>query len=259
MSPSNKPNPWERYRFVVGFGVLLAFWIIVVDIGQWVSPLLVPPLGSVLERLGQLVLSGELAQNTLATLGRWVQGFTLGVVAGTLAGLVLGVFPRVYAFAEGVIEFFRAMPVTAIFPLFLLMFGIGDESKIAMAFLPTFLLMLINASYGVLHASPERRRAMRIFGATRWQIFRHVVFFEALPQIFIGLRLALSLSLVVAVVAEMFIGTDTGLGQRIYDSYLTNSVTTLYALLLVLGGLGYALNKISMAIEHRVVDWAGKA
>lgn len=248
----------EKYSFIWGLAALMLIWVLVADVGETVSGLLLPPLHSVLERLWQMATEGGLWQDTAATLWRWVQGFVLGAFFGTLAGLILGVFPRAYKTLEGVIEFFRAMPVTAIFPLFLLVFGIGDASKVAMAFLPTFLLMLINSSYGVLHAGPERRRAVQVFGATRWQTFRYVVIFEALPQIFIGLRLALSLSLVVAVVSEMFIGTDFGLGQRIYDSYLTNAVTTLYALLLVLGGIGYALNKASMAVERHVVDWAGR-
>jgi NitT/TauT family transport system permease protein len=209
-------------------------------------------------RLKELVLSGSLLADFWATFGRWMVGFGLGVVAGIGAGLLLGVLPRLYAYCEGPIEFLRAMPVTAIFPLFLMIFGIGDESKIAMAFLPTFLLMLINSSYGVIHASPERRRVLLAFGATQIQIFRHVVWFEALPQIFIGLRLALSLSLIVTVVSEMFIGTDLGMGQRIYDSYLTNSVTTLYSFLLVLGVFGYGLNKICIALEKNIVFWAGR-
>ena len=73
------------------------------------------------------------------------------------------------------IEFFRAMPVTAIFPLFLLFFGLGDGSKIAMAFFPTFLLMLINTYYGVVLASPERRNMAVVFGATPTQVFKYIV------------------------------------------------------------------------------------
>ncbi|MEJ0062031.1 MAG: ABC transporter permease [Alphaproteobacteria bacterium] len=248
----------HRAEFLLGFALMALAWLLFADVGGIANPLLLPPLGEVVKRLWQLVENGALGRDLGATLWRWLQGFAAGAVLGTGAGLVLGALPRLYRMVEGPIEFFRAMPVTAIFPLFLMIFGIGDESKIAMAFMPTFLLMLINAGYGVLHASRDRRRAVRVFGANRWQVFRHVVAFEALPQIFIGLRLALSLSLIVIVVSEMFIGTDTGIGQRIYDSYLTNAVTTLYALLLVLGLTGYVLNKLSVAAEKRCVFWAGR-
>jgi NitT/TauT family transport system permease protein len=253
------PSTPSRATFLLGFLLLAAAWILVADIGGLVNAILLPPLVDVLKRLGELILNGSLARDLGATMMRWAYGFTLGVTAGTLAGLFLGVMPRIYRIFEGVIEFFRALPGTAIFPLFLILFGIGDASKIALVFLPTFLLMLVNASYGVLHATPERRRALQAFGATPWQVFRHVVVFEALPQIFIGLRLALSLSLIVIVVSEMFIGTEVGIGQRIYDSYLTTAVTTLYAYLLVMGCLGYALNKACMMLERRCVFWVGRA
>jgi NitT/TauT family transport system permease protein len=249
----------SRFDFLIGFVLLGGAWFVAADLCHIANPLLLPPVKEIIIRLWQITMNGSLARDLAATMCRWAQGFAWGVVLGTLVGLGLGVMPGLYRIVEGPIEFLRAMPVTAIFPLFLMIFGIGDGSKIAMAFLPTFLLMLINASYGVLHASRDRRRAAQVFGASHWQIFRYVVFFEALPQIFIGLRLAVSLSLIVTVVSEMFIGTDTGIGQRIYDSYLTNSVTTLYALLLVLGLVGYALNKVSMEVEKRCVSWAGRA
>jgi len=249
----------RRAEPLLGFLVLAALWLIAVDVFRLVDPLLLPPLCDVILRLVELITNGSLTRDIAATLARWIQGFGLGIFLGTSLGLLLGIMPRIYRIVGGPLDFFRGIPVTAIFPLFLMIFGIGDASKIAMAFLPTFLLMIINASYGVIHTSPERRRALQIFGANRIQVFYHVVFFEALPQIFIGVRLSVSLSLMVTVVSEMFIGTDTGLGQRIYDSYLTSSVSTLYAYLLVLGLIGYGLNKASVYLEKRTIFWAGRA
>jgi NitT/TauT family transport system permease protein len=98
----------------------------------------------------------------------------------------------------------------------------------------------------------------RVFKATFWQVCTRVIFFEAMPHIFLGLRLAISLSLVVTVVSEMFVGTESGIGQRIYDSYLTNSVITLYSYLIILGIIGYAINKTIIAIEERLIHWVGK-
>ena len=243
----------------LGFLALIALWITTADILHLSSPQLLPGFFDVLRRLGVIVLNGSLLQDFLATIYRWFYGFTLGVGLGAGCGLVLGISPRLYKAVEFPIEFFRTLPVTAIFPLFLIIFGVGDASKIAMAFVPTFLLMLINAAYGMLHASKARITMATVFGATRRQIFWRVVVFEALPQIFIGLRLALSLSMIVTVVSEMFIGSDRGLGQRIYDSYLTSQTTTLYAVLIVLGVLGYALNKIVMLAEQRFVFWSGRS
>ena len=127
-----------------------------------------------------------------------------------------------------------------------------------MAAFPTCLLMIVNSAYGVFNVTPERRKVARVFGATSMQIIRKVDLPEALPQVFIGLRLSLSLSLIVAVVSEMFIGTDIGIGQRIYDAYLTNSAASLYSYLLLVGLMGYVINKFAMLLESKVIFWAGR-
>jgi ABC-type nitrate/sulfonate/bicarbonate transport system permease component len=124
-----------------------------------------------------------------------------------------------------------------------------------MAFTPTFLLMLVNTSYGVTLSDRTRRKMALVFGATPIQIFIKVIAMDALPQIFVGLRLALTQSLIVTVVSEMFIGTEFGLGQRVFDSYLTSSLSSLYALLIILGLFGYFTNKLLMLVERKVVFW----
>ena len=241
-------------------GVLLLpiVWVLCADLLALVSPLLLPSLTNVIQRLYSLITSGTITLDLFATMYRWAIGFILGVSSGIFFGLLLGISTRLRAFFEFPLEFFRSMPITAIFPLFLIVFGIDDPSKIAMAFTPTFLLMVVNTSYGVLLTDPTRRRMATVFGATRSQIFRKIIVMDAMPHVFVGLRLALTQSLIVVVVSEMFIGTDYGLGQRVYDSYLTNSVSTLYALLIVLGVIGYLFNRALLLAEARFVFWSGK-
>lgn len=246
-------------EWLSGTVFLLFLWWLCSDWMHWINPFLLPPLESILPKLQKLVFAGIILPDLQATCYRWAAGFFLGTLSGLLIGLVLGISPRIYRAFELPIEFFRAMPVTAIFPLYLVFLGIGDESKIAMAFTPTFLLMLINAAYGVSHSPHSRQHMAKVFGATHWQIFRKIIFFDALPQIFIGLRHAVSLSLIVTVVSEMFIGTELGLGQRVYDSYLTNQTPTLYALLILLGIMGYLMNKLVITIEKKFIFWAGRS
>lgn len=240
------------------FILLFMLWYVFCDLMHLVSPVLLPPVSEVADRFIISLQSGELTDNFLATFYRWLLGFSIGFLIGTILGIILGFHRRIYLFFELPLEFFRAMPVTAIFPLFLMLFGIGDMAKIAMAAFPTGLLMIVNSAYGVFNVTPERRRVAKVFGANPMQIINRVVFPEALPQVFIGLRLSLSMSLVVSVVSEMFIGTDTGIGQRIYDAYLTNSASSLYSYLILVGLMGYAINKIAMTAERKVVFWAGR-
>ena len=121
---------------------------------------------------------------------------------------------KLYRSVEFVVDFFRSTPATAMFPLFLLIFGIGDFAKIAVAAFAAWLVVVFNVAYGVMNARQTRILAARVMGASSWRVFRDVMFFESLPQTFVGLRMAVSVALVVIIVAEMFIGSSDGLGRR---------------------------------------------
>ena len=237
--------------------LLLASWFLASSLGL-VAPLLLPAPQVVLKTLASLLRSGSLFRDIGASLWRWGMGYATGCLVGVPLGLLVGSSLRLYRSPLPLLDFFRSLPVTALFPLFLLLFGIGEEAKIAMAFASTVFVVALNSAYGVLQAQRARIKAARVFGASRWQIFRWVIFFEALPQTLVGMRTTLSLSLIVVIVSEMFIGTKWGLGQRIYDAYTVNLTEELYAVLLVTGLLGYLSNRLFMAIETRLVFWTGK-
>jgi NitT/TauT family transport system permease protein len=100
-------------------------------------------------------------------------------------------------------------------------------------------------------------RAATVFGATGWQRFRYVVVWEALPQTLVGMRISVSLALIVVIVSEMFIGGQKGLGERVFEAYSSNLTTDLYAVLIVTGLLGFAMNRLFLLIETRLVFWTG--
>jgi ABC-type nitrate/sulfonate/bicarbonate transport system permease component len=144
------------------------------------------------------------------------------------------------------------------FPLFLLIFGIGETSKIAVAAFSAWLVIVFNTAYGVMNARQTRILAARVMGASSGQIFRHVMFFESLPQTFVGLRVGISMGLVVIIVAEMFIGSSNGMGRRIIDAQQVYDLQQMYASILATGILGYGMNVFFLAIEKLFVKWAGK-
>ena len=120
------------------------------------------------------------------------------------------------------------------------------------------LIIIFNTAHGVMNVKNSRVLAAKIMGATKSQIFKWILFWESLPQTFIGLRSAISLSLVVIIVTEMFIGTTSGLGRRIIDSQITYEIPTMYAVILLTGIIGYLLNLVFLLIEKRLIHWMGK-
>jgi ABC-type nitrate/sulfonate/bicarbonate transport system permease component len=237
--------------------IVLLFWVAVTASGA-VTPYLLPSPAATAVRVYQLFISGRLWHDVCASLLRWAYGFALGCLLGAPVGLLLGYRPRALDAMFPLLDFLRSLPVTALFPLFLLVFGIGEASKVAMAFTATVFVVILNSASGAAQTSRTRLRMAAVFGASAWQRFRHVVFWEALPQVLVGMRTALSLALIVVIVSEMFIGTQEGIGQRIYDSYSFNLTTDLYALLLVTGLLGFAMNRVFLVAERRIVFWTGR-
>lgn len=244
-----------RKYVLIGPLVLVGVWLAISHLGL-VDRLLLPTPENVLRKLISLFVTGEIWPDLGRTVIRWACGLGIGIVVGVPVGLLMGASPRVYASLEIIVDFFRSIPVTAMFPIFLVFFGLGEDSKIAIAAWVTILYVLINTLYGVRHTSESRRMVARVFHATRWQVFTKVIFPEALPHIFVGMRISVSMSLVLVVAAEMIMGTSVGLGKRIFDSGITYAVSEMYATIVLAGVLGYVSNKFFVSVEKRVVHWA---
>ena len=248
----------RKSKFVlIGPALVFLLWFVVTEWGL-VNPLFLSRPDETATKLLTLFSSGEIWPDIGMTLYRVSLGFLIAAFLGIPTGLLFGISARLYSSFEVVIDFFRSLPSTALFPLFLLVFGIGDIAKIAIVVFVSFWIVLISTVSGVLHGSKIRQKVARIFGANSWQILTNVTIMEALPYIATGLRISISISFIVVIVTEMFIGTNIGLGRRIYDSYLTYRVSELYGTLLLTGLLGYILNKLFVKGEKRIIHWTGK-
>lgn len=222
-----------------------------------ISPLFLPGPGVVAIEALRGISTGSLVSDATATSLRWIAGFLLGASLGLIAGTGMGLSKRLYAPLELPLEVLRAVPIVSILPLFLVLFGIGDRSKIAASAWAAFLYTLLNTVYGVRHARTVRLELARCYGATRWQTVRHVVIPDALPTLVAGLRIALSMSLVVVVATEMLLGTHSGLGRRIYDAVSVFDMPRAYAHVLASGILGYGANMIGVVAEKHLIHWRG--
>jgi NitT/TauT family transport system permease protein len=173
-------------------------------------------------------------------------------------GLVLGSSVRVYRSLEFVIDFFRSTPASALFPLFLVILGVGESTKVAVAAFGAGLLILFNTAYGVMNARKVRQAAAMVMGASRTRVLVGVTLLESLPQTFIGMRSGISFALVIVIVAEMFIGSTDGLGQRVINAQMIFNMPEMYAAIFTAGVLGYTMNLIFILVERHFVHWGGK-
>jgi NitT/TauT family transport system permease protein len=256
-SAAPKPPAWDKLLPFIGPVVLFILWDLVVRLG-FIKPILLPPPADTVSTLITGLAGGPLLADFAVTVWRTLQAFLIAAVVGVPLGVVLGSNERAYRSVEFLIDFFRSTPSSALIPLFLMIFGTSDVNKVAIAAFGALLIVVFNSAYGVINARKQRVMAARVMGATRWQIFRDVLVWESLQPSFVGLRSAVSMALVIVIVAEMFIGADSGLGNRIINSQQVLNVKSMYASILAAGALGYALNILFLVAERKIVHWSGR-
>ena len=248
---------WGKLLPFVGPVALFIVWDLVVRAGL-IKVILLPTPWATLGALVTGLAGGPLLLDFGVTLLRTLQAFLIAALVGVPLGVLLGSNERAYRSVEFLIDFFRSTPSSALIPLFLLIFGVSDINKVAIAAFGALLIVLFNSAYGVINARKQRVMAAKVMGASRWQIFKDVLIWESLQPTFVGLRSAVSMALVIVIVAEMFIGSENGLGHRIIDAQQVLNVKSMYAAILSAGALGYALNVLFLVLERKIVHWSGR-
>ena len=238
----------------VGFVVL--WWLVYRT--AWIDPVLLPSPGDSFKAIWDGFVGGALVKDFLITVRRTLIAFALAVAVAVPLGIVLGSSQRLYSSVEFVIDFFRSTPASALFPLFLVILGVGEGTKVAVAAFGAALLILFNTAYGVMNARKTRQAAARVMGASRARVMLDVTLLESLPQTFVGMRAGVSFALVIVIVAEMFIGSTDGLGQRVINAQMIFNMPEMYATIFAAGALGYGLNVLFIVIERKFVHWGGK-
>ncbi|WP_374299741.1 ABC transporter permease [Ferrovibrio sp.] len=246
-----------RLRPMLGVGLLLLVWWVATAL-EVADPVLLPPPQKAFRALYDGLIGGPLLADFAQTIYRTVLSFLIASAIAIPLGVALGAADKLYRSVEFVIDFFRSTPASAVFPLFLVLFGVGDKTKIAVAAFGAVLVILFNVAYGVMNARKTRVLAAKVMGANRLQILKDVYFWESLPQTFIGMRNGISLCLVIIVVAEMFIGSTDGIGHRLIEAQMLFEMPTMYAAIFAAGALGYGMNWIFLTIEKTFVHWGGK-
>lgn len=249
-----KFSAWTPAIGAVGF--LLVWWLLYQS--KVIDPVLLPSPIDSFQALWAGLAGGTLLADFVITIRRTLLAFFIATLISVPLGVMLGSAPKVYRAFEFVIDFFRSTPASALFPLFLVILGVGEGTKIAVAAFGASLLILFNTAYGVMNARKTRQAAAKVMGASPTRIMWDVTLLESMPQTFIGMRNGVSFALVIVIVAEMFIGSTDGLGQRVINAQMIFNMPEMYATIFAAGALGYGMNLLFLIIEKRFVHWGGR-
>ncbi|WP_082794720.1 ABC transporter permease [Acetobacter malorum] len=219
-----------------------------------VNPLFLPPFSVVIADVYHGFATGYLGQHVMASLGRAVPGLLLALLVGVPLGLALEASRSLKTFIDPVVEVLRNTSALALLPVFTLMLGIGETSKIAMVFYAALWPILLGTMNGLRGVDPLWIKAGRSMGLSGGKLFIKIVIPASLPSIFTGIRLAAAAGLLVLVAAEM-VGSRAGLGYVINASQLDFDLPGMYAAILVLSVVGYVTNAVLVRVEAHFLQW----
>jgi ABC-type nitrate/sulfonate/bicarbonate transport system permease component len=256
---STMNSKMSRKRFsepLLGIGGILFFllvWEAVPRLGL-VSARFLPPASTVLVQLvhylGQASFWGDVGQTMLS----WALGLVIAIVAAVVLGLMIGSSRFLGRATHSTIEFLRPIPSVALIPLAVLLFGIKMESSLLLVIYASFWQVLLQVLYGVQDVDPVADNTAKSYGLGRIARVRYVVWPTVLPYLMTGVRLASAVALILAITAELVIGSP-GLGKQIGLTQSGGAVPEMYALIVATGVIGVLINVGVRIVERRVLTW----
>ena len=233
--------------------LLLVLWEVAALSGR-LPALSFPPMSEILATWERITVSGELPGEVLPSLWRMFAGYFIGVSLGVLLGLLMGYFRLFYNLLEPITEVLRPIPSPAYLPIVSLFLGIDDEMKIFMIAFASLFPVLLNTYSGVRSVDPIQLQTARTFGVSGRKLLWQVVLPASSPYIFTGMRISLAVALIVMVISEM-VAASSGIGYFILSAQRGFKIREMFAGVLTLAVLGYALNRLFLLIENRVLAW----
>lgn len=244
----------NKLPYILFFGLLFAFWQFCYYF-KLVSPALLPSPVEVLTAFPTLFT--EFHRDTLSTIGRSFLAFLMSLPIGIFLGYSVFYSKYFRGASELLLDFIRSIPATALIPIFIIIFGIDDTTKVAVGTFSSSLIIALSTILGLKNRNITRLQISEISEFSYINRFLLIDLPESSSHIFVGLRAGVSLALILVVVSEMFIGSNFGLGKVINDMRYSDAIPKLYAALLMTGIIGYFYNFALIKLESKLIHWKG--
>jgi ABC-type nitrate/sulfonate/bicarbonate transport system permease component len=206
------------------------------------SPFLVPPPVRVIRTAIPMILSGEILHDVIISMSRVFVGFITGSIAAILLGVILGRISTLHDLVDPIVELLRYLSPTAMIPIAVIWFGIGEMSKYFLIFWGTFFIMLVNTIAGVMRTPVARQRAAQCLGASQLEIFAYIVVPSAVPYIITGMRVAMASAFMSIIPAEI-LAADSGIGYLLQNSSMLLQTDRIFVALLTISVLGFLCDR----------------
>jgi taurine transport system permease protein len=245
---------------IVTIIVLLGVWTLVTSMG-WIKPLFLPSPGAVFQQFYEYLTGAAndkpLWEHFVASMGRVFAAFALAVLTAVPVGIAMGMSRVARGIFDPPIEFYRPLPPLSYLPLIIIWFGIDELPKVLLIYLSCFAPLALAARSGMKGASQEQINAAYSMGASYAQVIRHVILPSALPEILVGMRIAIGFGWTTLVAAEM-VAANVGLGQMVLNAsnFLRTDIVIMG--IVVIGAVAYLFDLLMRWVERRLVPWKGR-
>ncbi|MFJ9849745.1 ABC transporter permease [Streptomyces sp. NPDC101150] len=233
---------------------LVLLWQLAAD-QAWIDARVYPAPSTILADGWHRALAGELWPDVRSTLQRVLAGYAIGTVSGYLLGLLMGSLSLVRAALEPLLDALYVVPKLALLPVFLNMFGLGEGPQIALVAATVFFFVWISTMAAVLAVPAGHRDAGQVFGASPWQMFRHVLLPASLPAVLVGARIAAGVAVLVIVASEQIAAAD-GLGHLIFDSRALFQNDVMFVGIVCVAVLGVLFSELVRLAGRVLTPWA---
>lgn len=246
--------------FFSRYGVLLAFLVVwqVASSAGWINPAVFPPLDMIAAALWNGIAGGALLDDIAISLQRSGIAFVAAVLFAIPLGLFMGQIPAVDRALDPILQVFRQTSALALYPVFILLLGLGEASKIFVIFWATLFPLLLSTIGGVKEVDRKLIEMARVYGASRLTVFRRVVLPGAVPSIFVGLRLSATTALLLLIASEM-IGANKGVGFQVMNAQYNFQIPLMFAAIILLATLGLLANWGLVSLQRRLCRWSDAA
>jgi sulfonate transport system permease protein len=255
------PAGTARRRTILEVGLAIAvpaglfLWWQLASEWHYLDPRTHPAPSTIFSTARDLIADGDLWSDTFVTMRRVVLGWLIGGVGGIVLGLLMGSTRLLRKALEPTLDALYVVPKLALLPVLLTIFGLGEGPKVALVAITVFFFVWISTMTAVMSVAEGYRETGQAFGATRRQMFRHVLVPAALPQVLVGLRVAAGVAVLVIVAAEYIVGTD-GLGYLIFNAHALGLNAEMYVGIVVVAVFGVVFAELIRQVGRRLVPWA---
>ncbi len=259
-APASSAKAGARISYRSARPLALAFASLLIAAVVWqilstfvFNPFLIPPPLKVLRTAVPMILSGEIPKDAAISMVRVLVGFVTGSFAGIVVGVLLGRVKILHEILDPILELLRYLSPTAMIPIAVIWFGIGEMSKYFLIFWGTFFIVVINTTAGVWRAPMTRQRAAECLGASKLQIFVLVAVPSAIPYIVTGMRVAMASSFMSIIPAEI-LAADSGIGYLLQKSSMLLQTDRIFVALLTICLLGFLVDRLFRLLVEKVLN-----